>query len=355
MNGTLLLKRLLPGLLPLLVFIVADELYGTEAGLAVAVSFGLLQLAYMYILHRTVDRFTLYDTLLIIALGGASLLLENDLFFKLKPVLVGVILCALLGISAFSRTNLVTMMTKRYMGDAAFSAEQTERMRSGLRTMFVLFSLHTALVLYAALFLSTEAWAFISTAVFYMMFGLYLAVELAANWFRRRRLRNEEWLPLVDEEGKVTGQAPRSVVHGNNEMLHPVVHLHVLNGRNEVFLQKRSLTKAAQPGKWDSAVGGHVAVNETVEAALRRETREELGVDLPGAVPVGRFIVRNDRESEMVFLFVARHEGPFTLDPSEASEGRFWTAAELEPAIRQGLMTPTVPTELSILTRTNRR
>lgn len=40
-------------------------------------------------------------------------------------------------------------------------------------------------------------------------------------------------------------------------LLHPVVH-HLFNFRGELYLQKRPEWKDIQPGRWDTAVGGHV-------------------------------------------------------------------------------------------------
>ena len=88
----------------------------------------------------------------------------------------------------------------------------------------------------------------------------------------------EELFPVVDAAGRVVGRATRGECHGGSMLLHPVVHLHVFNSRGELYLQKRPAWKDIQPGRWDTAVGGHVDYGETVDEALRREVREELGV-----------------------------------------------------------------------------
>lgn len=87
----------------------------------------------------------------------------------------------------------------------------------------------------------------------------------------------DELFPIVDEDGNTIGEAFRSVCHdGISKLLHPVVHLHLFNDEGRLFLQKRSLSKDVQPGKWDTSVGGHVAPGEKIEDALRREASEEL-------------------------------------------------------------------------------
>ena len=239
MNKIELLKKLLPGFLPLFIFIAADEIWGTRIGLTVAIVFGVIQLFYVYLKEKRFDKFVLFDTLLITVLGLVSILLDNDIFFKLKPALIGLILCAILGVSAFTSMNIMAMMTGRYMKGFSFTEIQLKQFTTSLRILFVIFLFHTILVLYSAFYMTKEAWAFISGGLFYIIFGIYFVFEFTRNKLKIRKYKNEEWLPLVDEEGKVTGTAPRSKVHGNKEMLHPVVHLHVINRQKDFFLQKQ--------------------------------------------------------------------------------------------------------------------
>jgi len=54
---------------------------------------------------------------------------------------------------------------------------------------------------------------------------------------------NEEMLPICDREGKIIGKALRSICHKDKTLIHPVVHVHIINKAGEVFLQKRSKKK----------------------------------------------------------------------------------------------------------------
>ena len=88
----------------------------------------------------------------------------------------------------------------------------------------------------------------------------------------------QEIFPIVDKNGNEIGSATRGECHSGSKLLHPVVHLHVFNSAGEIYLQRRPEWKDIQPGKWDTAVGGHIDYGETPDEALRREVREELGI-----------------------------------------------------------------------------
>ena len=75
-------------------------------------------------------------------------------------------------------------------------------------------------------------------------------------------MATNEIFPIVTPDGVVTGSATRAECHSGSKLLHPVVHLHILSRDGRVYLQKRSMSKDIQPGKWDTAVGGHVDYGE---------------------------------------------------------------------------------------------
>lgn len=159
---------------------------------------------------------------------------------------------------------------------------------------------------------------------------------------------NEELFPLVDEEGNITGAATRGECHNGSKLLHPVVHLHVFNSQGELYLQQRPDWKDIQPGKWDTAVGGHVDLGESVEIALKREAREELGIEDFNATLFTHYVFESAREKELVFAHKTVFDG--VISPSEElNGGRFWSLEEIRANLGKKLFTPNFESEFKRL------
>lgn len=352
MSKSELLKKLLPGFIPLFVFIAIDEIWGTRAGLAAALAIGMAEMIWIWIREKRFDRFVLFDTGLLVALGSVSIVLDNDIFFKLKPGLVELILCAVLAVSAFSKLNIVGLMTQRYIKDMELSIQQEVQFRKTLKLMFSVFLVHTILVFYSAFYMSDAAWAFISGGLFYILFAVVFAYEFVKQKMNRKLQvvsEDEEWLPLVNERGEIVGKAPRSFCHRGEKLLHPVVHLHVLNNQKHVYLQKRPMTKLVQPGKWDTAVGGHISAGETLETALKREAWEEIGLQNFSAKLITTYRWDSEIESELVYVFVSHDFRSIHLHSEEVEEGRFWTSRQIDFNTGKGIFTPNFEYEYQLL------
>ena len=155
----------------------------------------------------------------------------------------------------------------------------------------------------------------------------------------------QEIFPLVDEEGKVIGKATRGECHNGSRLLHPVVHLHVFNSKGEVYLQKRPEWKDIQPGKWDTAVGGHIDYGEKPEEALHREVDEELGISDFEPVAMGMYVFEGLRERELVYVNKTTYDGDVNPSKEELDGGRFWSIEEIKEAIGKGVLTPNFESE----------
>jgi isopentenyldiphosphate isomerase len=137
----------------------------------------------------------------------------------------------------------------------------------------------------------------------------------------------EEIFDVVNERDEVIDRQPRSEVHRLG-LLHRAVHVLVFNSRGEVFLQKRSMTKDREPGKWDSSTSGHVDSGEDYDVSAVRELHEEIGLTVE-KTPERLFKIAAcaETDQEFVWIYRCRAEGPFRLHPDEIETGG-WFATE---------------------------
>ena len=171
--------------------------------------------------------------------------------------------------------------------------------------------------------------------------------------FPKHKIMPEERFDIIDDAtGAVIGTALRSECHGNPSLVHRSVHVIVLHPDGKhLLLQKRAETKDIQPGKWDTAVGGHLACGEDYPAAAIREMGEELG--LPPTLPLRHCFdmkIRNEIESENTRVYSTVTAGPFTIQKSELDEVAFFSFDELreKTALDAEEFTPMLKRELGI-------
>lgn len=95
-------------------------------------------------------------------------------------------------------------------------------------------------------------------------------------------MSKQEFLDILDENGKFTGETmDRKKIHDLG-IWHRCVHVWIINSKGELLLQKcgkKPPNKLA--GLWDVSAAGHVEAGESVEDAALKELREELGIEIP--------------------------------------------------------------------------
>lgn len=158
-----------------------------------------------------------------------------------------------------------------------------------------------------------------------------------------------EWFPVVEPSGLVVGRSTRQYCHSGAKPLHPVIHIHIIDRFSRIYLQKRALTKDIQPGKWDTAVGGHVTYGEGIVEAVYREASEELGFTEFNPIWIETYQFESDIEKELVNIFAV--VGSYDLHPDleEVEEGRWWDLEDIDAGLGKGIFTPNFESEFTMI------
>ena len=133
-----------------------------------------------------------------------------------------------------------------------------------------------------------------------------------------------EFFPVVETNGMVIGRSSREYCHSGAKVLHPVVHLHIIYRFSRIYLQKRPLFKKIQPGKWDTAVGGHVSYGEQLLEALFREAYEELRFREFNPIRLLSYEFESEVERELITVYAAVGHFDLHPDPEELDGGAWW-------------------------------
>ena len=95
-----------------------------------------------------------------------------------------------------------------------------------------------------------------------------------------------ELVILLADDGTPVGTADKATVHNAETPLHLAFSCHVVDADGRVLVTRRALSKATWPGVWTNAFCGHPGPGESVEAAIARRARRELGIELAEIEPI---------------------------------------------------------------------
>lgn len=134
----------------------------------------------------------------------------------------------------------------------------------------------------------------------------------------------EDYIILVNENGKFLGTAPKLKSHNGHTQLHLAFSIFLFNNQGDVLLQQRSHKKKTWPLIWSHACCGHQKLNEKLEDTVKNRLAFEMGITgakLEVVLPNFRYICELNGivENEIcpVFVGITSQQPQINLDEVE--------------------------------------
>jgi len=281
-----------------------------------------------------------------------------SLFFTLQThvnsfVIVEIIFLLSLIIARLSRSRIVSrsakkenVLTRNYM---------KETLRVAFQTQYG-FSIHLLVVMLLLLLGAAGPQGLHQRWILFTAQGVLLAVillESARLHLLTKRLHKEEWLPVVNESGDVTGKVAKSITKDlKNRFMHPVVRVALIyNGK--IYLKERDQSRLLNPGLLDYPFEKYMQYDHEIDQSVHNSISRECG----GAkhIPL-RFLLKytfeNESTKRLIFLYVSDIEDEELFNSLRLSGGKLWTEEQIGDNMGTGLFSECFELEFEYLKNT---
>jgi isopentenyldiphosphate isomerase len=157
---------------------------------------------------------------------------------------------------------------------------------------------------------------------------------------------HEEMVDVVNESDTVVDQVLKSVAHTNG-LLHRTV-IGILRDSAGKFVLVRLHAHKQDAGLLTNSIGGHVQSGESVEDALSREIREEIGITRFSSKALGKFIFNREilgKKENHYFVVYEVYSDDTPAVSDEVSSFEYLTEGDLRRSVN--LISPTLRAVLS--------
>lgn len=213
--------KLLFDLFPVILFFIAFKLYGIYTATAVAIAASVVQVSYFYLKNKTVEKMHLITLAIIVVMGGATLILQDEVFIMWKPTVInwGFAL-VFLGSHFIGKKPII-----RRMMDGALNLPDAVWVK--LSAMWVVFFIFSGILnLYVAYNYDTDTWVNFKlfglmgiTLVFILIQGIYVSRYLKEDDTGLQNIPEDDLLLVRELElDSIKNPEPRvGVTDSNNQ------------------------------------------------------------------------------------------------------------------------------------------
>ncbi|HDN26722.1 MAG TPA: septation protein A [Thioploca sp.] len=197
--------KFLSDFFPIFLFFIAYKLYDIYVATAVIIVASVVQVSFFWFKNHRVEKMHLITLVLVLMLGGATLLLHDENFIKWKPTVVNwVFALAFLGSQFIGKKNLLQRML-----DSQITVTSPQVWRN-LNFAWVVFFIAMGVInLYVAFTFSLDTW--VNFKLFGMM-GLTFVFVIAQSFYLVRHIAHDDDKTETDDKLQPTPKPSSSSI-----------------------------------------------------------------------------------------------------------------------------------------------
>ena len=335
--------------LPLLVFLVVDDFFGIKLAWEISFPFTLILLSYIYFVFNRIFTWHLIFTMIFVCVSLITSFLPST-FIRHDIICESVVLLFLVALIVFRKQ--FKLFVNHAMSNLIPMSNNIEELYR------VLWAFALVLLIYISGFLIVEHLAQDIKPFHEMLQSLYIGTlsflavyEIIRVQIIRSRLIKEEWVPIVNNKGKIIGSIQHQTsLHDEMKYQHPIIRiLFVENGM--VLLNKKTEETNKSMDFWDTTLVNYVVMNETIEQCVERTANQMLGINNFKYMYVSNYTIDCKNENQYAFLFVSCMQTDLNFNAEYSETTKWWTKPQIEDNLQTGIFSDNFIAEYDLIKR----
>ena len=338
--------------LPLQLFLVLDDYYGILLAWELSFPFALVLLIYIYFVFNRIFVWHLIGTLIFVL---ASLIAAVESFLPVSiishDIVYELVVLSFFVVFIFFRKRIQKLVSRIMYNLIPMTNNFEELYRVIWPFALVLFFYISGFLIVQVFDQNVQPYHELLQSLSVAVLFFLSVYEILRVQIIRSKLIREEWLPIVNNHGKIIGSIQHlTSLNDEKKYQHPVIRILFVD-KGMILLNKKMEENNQFSDMWDSTISNHVVMNETIEQCVDRTVKKKLDIDNFKYMHLSTYSVECKNEIQHAFLFVSCMQSEFKLSERFVEQAKWWTQSQIEENLESGIFTDNFKIEFDLLKR----
>lgn len=345
------------GAIPVALLLLINYYLPLYVTLGIGAAFILILLFLSRFYFRKTPTYTLRNSIAsYLIIGGVSLIPGVRMFFEGHDSLLTEMVVLIVFLSFYlSRRHWRNKIARKRRKYKDYALLQFSFDVSITRVAIFLLALHLLITTIYLLLFAHYRTAGLDFLIIHVLLTLFIICQFVYEFIHFRLLRNklkeEKWLPIINENGGVNGKIAESIAGTEgSKYMYPVVRV-ALTSQGRIFLGERPEDAIIDPKLLDHPFEANVYFQETLDDAVASavESNKDLGLEPRFMI---KYTFQNENAKRLVYLYCINILDHSLLNELKLPDGKWWTSNQVKENLQSGIFSELFEQEFDFLDST---